>query len=1054
MAESKYDYRKDEHFMKKCTAGSEPTEIILSPEQIKGMSAPGHPVSDILDGNPETYYETPEVSSNFDYMRFLDIDLRGVYEITSVVLYMINDGYYHYQIYASETGESYRKIAWKNDGRTHDPINGDCYDFDEPVTAAYLRINLSYHSTGMQGNLSGLKLFGTKLRDKEKTELSGISVKDFDETEWKTEWDRFVNDPVYAKEKTLREMQNMVGRVLGDAWKNRFDFAFLKAEHDAYEIDNGPDGTIVIRGTNGVAMASGLHYYLRFYCKVDYNPLFASQMKMPDSLPKVPEKIFRETPYPIRYCFHVCAHSYTMPFWEWEQYEKCLDWAAMSGVNLVLHMLGQEEILRRTLTKFGYTDTEVKEYIPAPTYFTWGCRNMTGFGGPLPDNWFADRVELGRRVHDRMQALGMKPVLRGYYGAVPTDFTEKNPDARVVHQGEWCSFTRPDTLRVYTEDGARDYYSEAADAFYEAQKKLFGDVTDYYIADPFMEGGSGKDIDQARMFRTIHEKMLEHNPDSIWVMQKWGDSVTDTRLAGLTKKRNVLLLDINCETECCTDTTEGNQLPWVWGMINEFGGKNGMEANFRSVAEIPETLKKSRYMVGVGLTSESFSRCPMIYELLWDMAWTRESPDPAEWGRQYMEHRYGSVNADLTEAWDILMRTVYACRERDTAEALLNSRPTEVYSKTSGYGRGNITYDVEALEGAFERYLRCYERYKDSECFRYDIVDLARQVLANSSREFHKRMMGAYHRKDREKFARYSADFLDLIQLQNDILETNDCFLTGKWIGTARKMQAARDDWSRDQFEWNARCLITTWGGKRAADDGALRDYSYRSWAGITEDLYKKRWELWIANYKTALAENKEPEQIEWFPVEWEWANRKSDEGFSYPEKSTQTSDLAALLRKAYDSYTVTALKKAEGETGDAGAYDLLRGKLLSTSNRLSEQDLYCLTNGNTAVGWRGNPSDWPLEFVCDFDGSTVYAKEIRIMLKPLVASGIPVTFKIEFCLDGVWHVLQENRTGNIPGLIAIPCSERLQKLRLTLDSSGREEIPELREISLIGISD
>jgi len=325
-------------------ASGEVTEIPLSADQIKGKSSAGHDASYVLDDSLETFYETPEISSNFDYMRFLDIDLRGLYQITSIALYMTNNGYNHYQIYASETGEYYRKIAAKNDDKVPDMENGDRFVFGVPVEAAYLRINLSYNSIGMQGNLAKLKIFGTKISDTVPAAEKGIYVQDFAETEWKAEWDRFENDAVFAKEKTLREMHNMVGRVLGESWKDSFDFAFLTAVRDTFEIENGKDGKIIIRGTNGISMASGLHYYLRYYCKVNYSPLFVSNLKMPDVLPRVPKKIVKETPYAVRYGFHVCAHSYTMPFWEWDKYEACLDWAAMSGINLMLHMAGQEEI--------------------------------------------------------------------------------------------------------------------------------------------------------------------------------------------------------------------------------------------------------------------------------------------------------------------------------------------------------------------------------------------------------------------------------------------------------------------------------------------------------------------------------------------------------------------------------------------------------------------------------------------------------------------------------------------------------------------------------------
>ena len=115
-----------------------------------------------------------------------------------------------------------------------------------------------------------------------------------------------------------------------------------------------------------------------------------------------------------------------MAFWGWEEYEAFLDWGAMNGINLMLDVLGQEEVQRRTLREFGYTDQEIKEYITGPGYYAWlYMANMQSFGGPIPDSWFEQRTELARKVHDRMSIFGIEPVLLGYAGQVPSDFKEK-----------------------------------------------------------------------------------------------------------------------------------------------------------------------------------------------------------------------------------------------------------------------------------------------------------------------------------------------------------------------------------------------------------------------------------------------------------------------------------------------------------------------------------------------------------------------------------------------------------------------------------------------------
>ena len=37
------------------------------------------------------------------------------------------------------------------------------------------------------------------------------------------------------------------------------------------------------------------------------------------------------------------------------------------------------------------------------------------------------------------------------------------------------------------DDGEKDYFSEMADCFYQNQRDIFGDVTNYYAVDPFMK---------------------------------------------------------------------------------------------------------------------------------------------------------------------------------------------------------------------------------------------------------------------------------------------------------------------------------------------------------------------------------------------------------------------------------------------------------------------------------------------------------------------------------------------------------------------------------------
>ena len=101
-----------------------------------------------------------------------------------------------------------------------------------------------------------------------------------------------------------------------------------------------------------------------------------------------------------------------------------------------------------------------------------------------------------------------------------------------------------DMLRTYVDDGRKDYFSEMADRFYQNQRDIFGDVTNYYAVDPFHEGGRTGDMDVSLVYETVQQKMIENDEDAIWLIQQWSGSMTDAKLSGLKVKDQALVLDL------------------------------------------------------------------------------------------------------------------------------------------------------------------------------------------------------------------------------------------------------------------------------------------------------------------------------------------------------------------------------------------------------------------------------------------------------------------------------------------------------------------------------
>ncbi|MGG7213323.1 alpha-N-acetylglucosaminidase TIM-barrel domain-containing protein [Clostridium nigeriense] len=1021
------------------------TENKISSDKMKitaKSNTEGHDSQLAIDGDVSTYWES---SNNF---RWVELELDGTYDLSGIKIYNKQNGYYNYNIYATSDGENYEKVAYKSDNSVADD-DGDFYSLSD-VRASKIRIDVTFTSDNNDSNIAEIEVFGNKVSS-EVAKETPISVENFEDTKWSEEYNKFENNINYANEKTINEMTNMVGRVIGDEYKDSFKFEIIEqtsSGNDVFEVEDGADGKIVVRGNDGVSLASGFNYYLKNYAKVMYNPIMGSNLNMPEVLPNVGEKVAVDTPYEQRYSLNFCTYSYTMAFWDWNEYEAFIDWSAMNGFNLILDIVGQEEVLRRTLSEFGYSDEEIKEYISGPGYFAWFyMQNMTSFGGPLPNNWFEDRAELGRQMHDRMQTLGITPVLQGYSGGVPLDFTEKNPDAQVIKQGEWCGFDRPDMLKTYVNEGEEDYFAKVADAFYKAQKEVFGDVSNYYAVDPFHEGGNTGGLNNGKIYETVQNKMIEHDEDSVWVIQHWQGNPNNEKLSGL-KKDQALILDLNSDLNPDWNRFDSQDLPWVWNMLHNFGGRMGLDGQPEILANnIPAAYAESENMKGIGITPEAINNSPIVYELIGDMIWTRDSIDFRQWTKDYIERRYGKVNEDIQEAWNILLETAYKKTNdyyQGAAESVINSRPATEINSASTWGHNNITYDKEELEKALQLFISSYDELKDSEAFIYDFLDVTKQVLANSAQEYHKEMVAAYDNKDLELFKKISTHFLELIKLQEEVLSTSPEFLVGTWIDQARTMLSGADDWTMDLFEFNARALITTWGDYKNPD---LKDYSNRQWAGLTEDLYYKRWETWVNNVVTEIETGSPAPEVNWHKMEYQWANTKTTEDNRYTTEGSG-EDLGALARMAMDKFSVTNMDEfLDGESNAVEKVNIALGKNVVVEGVETDVNYPAknLTDGTTGTAWMGTEVKWPVTMTIDLEGE----RNLNgIAFAPnQAAGGFHIDYKVEVRNGDTWNVVGSQEGDSITGTISLDYKGTADAVRYTFKSDNKENIPEMTEL-------
>ena len=192
----------------------------------------------------------------------------------------------------------------------------------------------------------------------------------------------------------------------------KFVIELNKGADDFFELDQ-KGSKVVVRGNNYVNIATGINWYLKYYAgiQLSWNGMQAS---LPVVLPPVTQKERHETSLSLRYDFNYCTYSYTMAFWDWERWEKEIDWMALHGINLPLAAVGQECIWFNMLQKLGYSKEEINGFIAGPAFLAWwAMNNLEGWGGPNPDSWYAQQEALQKKILKRMREYGIKPVFPG-----------------------------------------------------------------------------------------------------------------------------------------------------------------------------------------------------------------------------------------------------------------------------------------------------------------------------------------------------------------------------------------------------------------------------------------------------------------------------------------------------------------------------------------------------------------------------------------------------------------------------------------------------------------
>lgn len=442
---------------------------------------------------------------------------------------------------------------------------------------------------------------------------------------------------------------------------------------------------VEIIASSGTTACRGFYYFLKYHCK-SHISWEGSQITIPSILPKI--LIEKQSKSLFIYYQNVCTWSYSFPWWKWSDWQRHIDWMALSGVTMVLAPV-QEKIWTNIYRRLNMTQMEIDEHLSGPAFFAWQrMGNIRGLGGPLSENFKRLSSDLQKRIIFAVRELGMVVALPGFAGHVPMAFQRIFPNSTFTPVDRWNKFTNKFCCPLYV-DPTDSLFTYIGEMFLTEIIKEYG-TNHIYFSDPFNEIqpklAEGKYLRDAA--QSIYSAMKSVDNQSIWLLQGWmlvknpfwSDELIEAFLTA-NPIGSMLILDLQSEQHPQYERTKSFYgQPFIWCMLHNFGGTLGLHGSFQIINErvLEAQNMVNSTMVGFGITPEGINQNYVLYEFALEMGWFRERQDFKKWFTTYTTARYGQSSDSMVDGWLELVSSVYSFNgtEQMRGKYTFNRRPS------------------------------------------------------------------------------------------------------------------------------------------------------------------------------------------------------------------------------------------------------------------------------------------------------------------------------------------------------------------------------------------
>ena len=625
---------------------------------------------------------------------------------------------------------------------------------------------------------------------------------------------------------------------------------------------NSSVGTnLLIKGSSKTAVISGLNYYLRVHCNTTLTEFGLSHETF--KIVQLNGTVYQILNELTHFYGNICAYSYSYWAWNWDMWEKHIDWIAFRGFNMIFVPTGIEYVNLQMFKMLGLHEKEIYEFFNGPAYLAWSrMGNMKNFTAPLTPEFINFQTSLHKNISRRFNELGAKVVIPGFSGFVPRELMQLYNKTNFNDVSCWNGFKKEYSCLVQI-DPTKELYRTIGNVYMKILLKTF-QSNHFYAVDMFNENtpkNTSLQYLQSCGKNTV-SLIKSADPHGVWLLQGWTfgydpfwESARVESYLKHVENSDIVILDMFAEVNPTWNRTQSFYgKPFIWSVVNNFGGNTVINGNIRKTLEgFNLALKDSLSLIGFGFMPEGiyentiFLDAVMQFTTLhnYDQSLLNPSEFYAEWKNRVSYYRYSDYKGSIvTNIADKLYSGDSKGSFPDNSFVYQQPGFHMLFKPTS-----EMSDTIEILLNYLE-IIHHKQVTEFSKIFFYDMSSVLQSYVDHLFYKNYEQLVSAYEKRDINLLTSCAGIMIKTIQLLDEAFSLLHLKSLPCYQSDMESFALLIKD-NPMKLSQNLRLQLTTWGY-----DNEVLDYAFKLWSGLLDQYYKRRWETFFEFLQLSLLED------------------------------------------------------------------------------------------------------------------------------------------------------------------------------------------------------